>query len=211
MTQTICKNNPRRLWYLRIYLWSVHMLIFLTGAFFILFCFANMLNYWVRFLYKPYVCYACMFPLYSYQLSVSIVWNCFMHNKCMSLYRNFTNYGIYLVFRVYFHWKLFSKNNKESSPAQTWHVWPKVKFAGKLLLIRRSRKQCDRCWPLIRHKKSITDKHSNESWNWFVKSSIPGTLFPILENFRRHYSWPNWPPLGLQGWIFLRNIAKIIC
>ena len=31
----------------------------------------------------------------------------------------------------------------------------------------------------------IRDKHSNESWNWFVNSSIPGVISPVLENFRR--------------------------
>ena len=51
----------------------------------------------------------------------------------------------------------------------------------------------------------------NESWNWFVKSSIPGALSPVHVNFRPHYSWSNWLPLGLQGWFFLRNIPKIIC
>ena len=33
-----------------------------------------------------------------------------------------------------------------------------------------------------------TDKHSNESWNWFAKSSISGALSPVLENFRRCFS-----------------------
>ena len=49
----------------------------------------------------------------------------------------------------------------------------------------------------------IRDKHSNESWNWFVNSSIPGVISPVLENFRRRFSAPGWPPLGLQGWVFL--------
>ena len=40
-----------------------------------------------------------------------------------------------------------------------------VEFAGKLLRIRRSRKQRDRCWPSI-VLRSIREKHSNESWNW---------------------------------------------
>ena len=43
-------------------------------------------------------------------------------------------------------------------------------------------------------------KDSNESWNWFVKGGIPGALSPVLENFRRRFSWPNWPPLGLRWW-----------
>ena len=31
----------------------------------------------------------------------------------------------------------------------------------------------------------IADKRSNEPWNWFVGSSIPGAFFsPVLENFR---------------------------
>ena len=40
-----------------------------------------------------------------------------------------------------------------------------VEFAGKLLRIRRSRKQRDRCWPSI-VLRPIREKHSNESWNW---------------------------------------------
>lgn len=29
--------------------------------------------------------------------------------------------------------------------------------------------------------KSISDKHSNESWNWLVNNSIPGALSLVLE------------------------------
>ena len=50
-----------------------------------------------------------------------------------------------------------------------------VEFAGKVLRIRRSRKQRDRCLPSI-VLRPIREKHSNESWNWFVKSSIPGVV-----------------------------------
>ena len=46
-----------------------------------------------------------------------------------------------------------------------------------------------RSWPLIGHKNiflhPIKDKNS---WIWFVKSSIPGPLLPVLENFRRRLS-----------------------
>ena len=42
------------------------------------------------------------------------------------------------------------------------------------------------------------DKHSNESWNCFDKSSIPGALSSVPENFRRRLSPPDWPPLGLR-------------
>ena len=46
----------------------------------------------------------------------------------------------------------------------------------------------------------ITDKHSKESWNWLVKSSIPEALSPVLENFRRRFSRPNWlSVLDLRG------------
>ena len=32
----------------------------------------------------------------------------------------------------------------------------------------------------------VADKRSNETWNWFVGSNIPGAFFsPVLENFRR--------------------------
>ena len=45
-----------------------------------------------------------------------------------------------------------------------------------------------------------------------LKSSIPGALLPILENFRRRFFWPNGPPLGLwecsqQCWM-LQNDFK---
>ena len=78
-----------------------------------------------------------------------------------------------------------------------------VEFAGKLL-IRISRKPRDVCWPLIGRKKyffgPIRGQHSNKSRNWFVKGSIPGFLSSVLENFRRRFSRPNWPPLSFRGW-----------
>ena len=46
----------------------------------------------------------------------------------------------------------------------------------------------------------IRGQHSNKSWNWFVKGSIPGSLSSVLENFRRRFSQPNLPPLGFRGW-----------
>ena len=53
-----------------------------------------------------------------------------------------------------------------------------------ILRIRRSRKQRDSSAGHWLDTKlsfcSITDKHSNKSWNWFVKSSIPGALSPPL-------------------------------
>ena len=61
----------------------------------------------------------------------------------------------------------------------------------KKFRIRRPRKQRDRYWPPIEAEKHflspITDKHWNESWNWFVKSSIPGALSPVLENLSPPY------------------------
>lgn len=47
-------------------------------------------------------------------------------------------------------------------------------------------------------RQTLQDKHSNEPWNWFVKSSIPGTLLPVFENFHHRFSRPDWPPLSLQ-------------
>ena len=46
----------------------------------------------------------------------------------------------------------------------------------------------------------IRGQHSNKSWNWFVKGSIPGSFSSVFENFRRRFSRPNWPPLGFRGW-----------
>ena len=65
----------------------------------------------------PYTYYACMFPLYSF--SYQVVWNCCLHNECMNLHGNFTNYGfsVGLIFT-------------ESSPARAKHARPTVEFAG---------------------------------------------------------------------------------
>ena len=78
---------------------------------------------------------------------------------------------------------------EESSLARAKHVRWTVEFAGKLLRIRRLRKQRDRCWPLVGHK--IPEKPSNKSWNWFIKSSIPEALSPVLENFRECFYQSN--------------------
>ena len=37
----------------------------------------------------------------------------------------------------------------------------------------------------------ILDKYPQESWNWFVKSSIPRALLPVLKNLRRRLFRPN--------------------
>ena len=37
----------------------------------------------------------------------------------------------------------------------------------------------------------ILDKYPQESWNWFVKSSIPRAVLPVLKNFRRRLFRPN--------------------
>ena len=72
-----------------------------------------------------------------------------MHNKYMSLYGKSTTYRISVVLWAPFALKtLLGK----SSPAQAKHVRRKVEVAGKTLRIRRSRKQRDRCWPLIGYK-----------------------------------------------------------
>ena len=61
----------------------------------------------------------------------------------------------------------------------------------KKFRIRRPRKQRDRYWPPLEAEKHflspITDKHWNESWNWFVNSSIPGALSPVLEKLSPPY------------------------
>ena len=48
-----------------------------------------------------------------------------------------------------------------------------------------------------RAKNAIRDKHSNEPWNWFVKSSNAEALSPVLENFRHRFSSKGrgWLPL----------------
>lgn len=47
-------------------------------------------------------------------------------------------------------------------------------------------------------RQTLQDSHTNESWKWFVKNSIPGTLSHVFENFHRRFSRCDWPPLGLQ-------------
>ena len=76
-------------------------------------------------------------------------------------------------------------------------------FAGKLLHTRRSRSSAIKMLASDWAQKIIREKHSSESWMWLVKSSIPGALSTVLENFRRRFSRPNWPPLGLRGWILV--------
>ena len=108
-------------------------------------------------------------------------------------------YGIQLwLIGAHFHWKLSSKKtllHKPDSYGEQSSLRVNTSYtedhessainAGLLL------------WP-------ITGKRSNELWNWFVKTSIPGALSPVLENFCRSFSRPNWPPLGLRGWYLSR-------
>lgn len=63
-----------------------------------------------------------------------------------------------------------SSGRKLSCTNQTDSAKSQVLFGSKLLHIRRSLKHHDRSRPLLEHK----DKHSNESWNQFHKSRIPG-------------------------------------
>ena len=58
------------------------------------------------------------------------------------------------------------------------------------------------------YTKPIWDKQLNESWNWFAKSSIPGALSYVLENFRRGLYLPDWPPLGLGGCLAERYMFR---
>ena len=81
------------------------------------------------------------------------------------------------VFGSHFHRN--SSRRKLSWPSQTGTA------NSKPLRIRRSRKQCDRYFLQIAFLCPITEKRSDESWNWYVKSSIPGALSFVLENFRR--------------------------
>ena len=62
-------------------------------------------------------------------------------------------------------------------------------------------------------QKTITDKHSNESWNRFVKSSIPGAASPVLKRNSRPFLLTRLTTPGHPGvikiMIFLTNY-KII-
>jgi len=88
--------------------------------------------------------HACFFSMHINYLC-EIVWNCCIHNKFMSLYGNFANYGISLVLGP-FHWN--SSRLQDSSPAWAKHVRQTVEFGSELRCIRRSQKQRDRWWPL---------------------------------------------------------------
>ena len=106
---------------------------------------------------------------------------------------------------AHFHWKLSSKKTLLHKPdsygeqsslrvntSDTEDHESSAIDAGLLL------------WPITGH-----GKRSNEPWNWFVKTSIPGALSPVLENFCRSFSRPNWPPLGLRGW-YLSGFFKTL-
>ena len=95
------------------------------------------------------------------------------------------NYGISSVL-----WTTVSLKTllQESSPAQQPCRRERriVEFAGKLLRIRRERKQRDRCCAAIEHKKkAIRDKHLKESWNWFqsLRVASQGLAHPFLKTF----------------------------
>ena len=64
-------------------------------------------------------------------------------------FANMLNYGTSSVL-----WAPFSLKTllEESSPGGARLVQKTVENAGKLLRIRRSRKQRDRCWPLIQRQ-----------------------------------------------------------
>ena len=80
--------------------------------------------------------------------------------------------------------------NGEKHPAAKWPCLSQVeKISASLNLALKSRYFL---------RQNLQDNHSNESWNWFVNSSIPRTLSPFFENFHRRFSRPDWPPLGLQ-------------
>ena len=93
-----------------------------------------------------------MFPLDLLISSICVkwVWNCCVHNKCMSLYGKTIPLIEFLWFcGPHLRWKLFSE---KALLQKAKHVRRKVEVAGKTLRIRRSRKQRDRCWPLIGYK-----------------------------------------------------------
>ena len=100
----------------------------------------------------------------------------------------------------HFLWKLFWKKAVQHNPHRYGDLRRTVDFAGKLLRIRSSRTRREKCLSLVWHKKSIRDKHSNESRNWFFKSRIPGALSTVLENVRPRFPQPDWLPLGLRGY-----------
>ena len=122
---------------------------------------------------------------------------------------NFRNFKSEFLLNGKRPWVFGLHFRQKSSLARANHVRWTVEFGGKRLRIKRLGQQRDRCWPLVGHKIivlcQITDKPSNKSWNWFVKSSIPEALSPVLENFCRRFSWLNWPTLGLRGCFYQSN------
>ena len=78
-----------------------------------------------------------------------------------------------------FHWKLKTLLEK-SSPTGARQVQAKSRVCSwtpshKKIMVSD--------WAQIYFLCPVRDKRSNESWNWFVKSTIPGALSPVLEKF----------------------------
>ena len=72
-----------------------------------------------------------------------------------------------------------------------------MEFAGKLLRIRRERKQRDRCCAAIEHKKKSIKRQAFERVVELVpvvKSSIPEARSPVLVNFRNRLPDPTYRP-----------------
>ena len=56
------------------------------------------------------------------------------------------------------------------------------------------------------YTKPIWDKQLNESWNWFVKSSIPGALSYVLKTFAAVYTYPTDRP-----WVSVDVLQSATC
>ena len=95
------------------------------------------------------------------------------------------------TFLSQFHASTYKRHKRRKQPAAKWPCLSQVeKISASLNLALKSRYFL---------RQTLQDNHSNESWNWFVNSSIPRTLSPFFENFHRRFSWPDWPPLGIQA------------
>ena len=64
---------------------------------------------------------------------------------------------------------------------------------------------------IFRTYLSILGNPGSMKFLWLIGAHFhwPAALSPVLENFCRSFSRPNWPPLGLRGW-YLSGFFKTL-
>ena len=134
-----------------------------------------------------------MFPLDLLISSICVkwVWNCCVHNKCMSLYGKTIPLIEFLWFYgPHLRWKLFSE---KALLQKAKHVRRKVEVAGKTLRIRRSRKQrVIIAYKIIFGAQSQTSIRISRGTGSFRVASQGLSRQFLKAQFRRRFSWRNW-------------------